>query len=186
MNRAGKLTIAMILTLGVGFIAGRWTAHDHNRALAEDVTAQTAEAPSTDNPAQQPTWRAKVTRVIDGRTVEITYQPPQPVHMLVRLLQVDAPYEHQRNYKAPRAALAQMVYGKQVQLRFEEPGELDQDRTCRILAYLIADGKNANLEMVRQGAAKYLTRYGQGRYPEAFSEAQAEARQAKRGVWSEQ
>jgi endonuclease YncB( thermonuclease family) len=53
------------------------------------------------------------------------------------------------------------------------------------LAYLVADGKNANLEMVRQGAAKYLTRYGQGRYPEAFGQAQIEARQANRGVWAE-
>jgi endonuclease YncB( thermonuclease family) len=185
MKRTGKLSIALLVAVAIGFIAGRWTDDVKRPALAQDVTAQTDQALPTDNAAQQPTWRAKVTRVIDGRTVEVRFRPPEPVHMLVRLLQVDAPYEHQRDYKPPRAALAQMVYGKQVELRFEEPGELDQDRTCRILAYLVADGKNANLEMVRQGAAKYLTRYGQGRYPEAFGQAQTEARQANRGVWAE-
>ena len=51
-----------------------------------------------------------------------------------------------------------------------------------LLAFVIADGVNVNAELVRQSLSKPYTKYGKGRLHEQFVAAEAEAREAKRGL----
>jgi endonuclease YncB( thermonuclease family) len=76
-----------------------------------------------------------------------------------------------------------------VRIERDHPGEI-RDRFNRYLAYVIAqkDGKwlNYNVEAVRAGMSPYFTKYGYSRrYHNDFVEAQDEARNAKRGIWSD-
>ncbi len=74
-----------------------------------------------------------------------------------------------------------------VRLERDHPGEI-RDYYGRYLAYVMVerDGKwvNYNLEAVRAGYSPYYTKYGRSRrFHQEFLEAQAQAREAKRGVW---
>ena len=76
-----------------------------------------------------------------------------------------------------------------VRIERDHPGEI-RDRFNRYLAYAIANkgGKwlNYNVEAVRAGMSPYFTKYGYSRrYHNEFVAAQDEARNAKRGIWSE-
>ncbi|WP_394699454.1 thermonuclease family protein [uncultured Desulfobacter sp.] len=56
----------------------------------------------------------------------------------------------------------------------------------RLLAYVILDGKNFNLELVRQGWSKYYTKYGKSeKYHSDFLIAENEAMHERLNIWSE-
>lgn len=60
------------------------------------------------------------------------------------------------------------------------------DRYNRILGVIFLEGKNINLEMVKAGLAEVY----RGKLPKGFDstpclKAEAEAREAKRGMWSQ-
>lgn len=116
-------------------------------------------------------WRARqIVRVMfDGRDES------------VRLLRIDTVERGQPGYEEAGAALAEMIGDSTVRLEFEIPGKVERDRFKRLLAYVILpDGRNANVEMVRQGWSKFWKRYGRGR----LADQEAEAREAKRGLWA--
>lgn len=74
-----------------------------------------------------------------------------------------------------------------VRLERDHPGEI-RDYYGRYLAYVFAlkNGQwiNYNIECVRAGMAPYFTKYGiSRRFDKEFREAQAEAREAHRGIW---
>lgn len=78
---------------------------------------------------------------------------------------------------------------ERVRLEHDHPGEI-RDFYNRYLAYVFAlkDGRwvNYNLEVVRAGWSPYFAKYGQSRrFHEAFLQAQAEAREARRGIWGD-
>ncbi len=54
----------------------------------------------------------------------------------------------------------------------------------RLLAYLYVDGKNLNVELVRQGFSPHYVKYGRGRLANQFDAAEQEARAAKRRIWA--
>ena len=125
----------------------------------------------------------RVVRVFDGDTIQIqgTGRP-----RTVRLAAIDAPEKS----KAPgepgqafaersKAFLSNLVYGKPVRLESFGP-----DRYGRILAVVYCDGKNVNLEMVREGLAEVY----RGKLPERvdkdiFFSAEKKARQGTVGMW---
>lgn len=77
-----------------------------------------------------------------------------------------------------------------VRLERDHPGEI-RDFYNRYLAYVFAfkDGQwvNYNVESVRAGWSPYFTKYGRSRrFHEAFLQAQAEAREARRGIWGDE
>ena len=54
----------------------------------------------------------------------------------------------------------------------------------RLLAYLYdEDGRNLNLEMIRLGWTPFYRKYGDGRFPVAFTEAHLDAYVRRRGHW---
>ena len=68
--------------------------------------------------------------------------------------------------------------------------ELEGDRIRgnygRLLAYVIIDGVNFNLELVRQGLSPYYTKYGHSeRYDAEFIAAEKEARDEGLGIWGD-
>jgi endonuclease YncB( thermonuclease family) len=74
-----------------------------------------------------------------------------------------------------------------VRLERDHPGEI-RDFFGRYLAYVYAkkDGRwvNYNLECVRAGMSPYFQKYGRSRrFHAEFVRAQAEAREARRGIW---
>lgn len=140
-------------------------------------------------PAAQPgdLFVVRVLRVVDGDTLVVKYGNKEE---RVRLLRVDTPESvHQdvlRNTPMGRKAsdfTRGRLEGEQV--RLECPPLETHDRFGRRLAYIIQNGQNFNVELVREGYSPYYTKYGKSeRYDADFRRAEREAQSNKRGVWA--
>jgi len=189
-TRRATLPVAVVVGLAVGFLVGRQTARqpeaDHAQA-AVGTEGPTAHAPTSGIISTRPTTSQScpVVRVIDGDTLIVRYRPPGPMDERVRLLNVDTPERGRPGHREATDALRRLVAGKRVNLDFERPGRPKRDGFGRLLAYVIADGLNVNLELVRLGRSRFCTDYGRGRLADAFEGAEREARDAGRGLWSE-
>jgi micrococcal nuclease len=116
-----------------------------------------------------------VATVVDGDTIELTDG------RRVRYIGVNTPERDQPYYKEATDANRQLVAGKQVQL------ELDVetfDQYGRTLAYVWVGGVMANWEIVNRGFANAFTVPPNVRYEEQFRQAEREAREAGRGLWT--
>jgi micrococcal nuclease len=126
-------------------------------------------------------------RVIDGDTIELSHGEK------VRYIGIDTPEIRERQgskwlYRPmPYAEEAKdfnrrLVEGKPVRLEFDVQ---KRDRYNRLLAYVYAGDKMVNLEMVKEGYAMIYTYPPNVKYVDEFLEAQREARENKRGLWSD-
>lgn len=122
----------------------------------------------------------KVTRVIDGDTIEIeggervryigidtpeTVDPRKPV----QCFGVEASKKNK-----------ELVEGQKVRL---EKDVTDRDKYNRLLRYVWAGDTFVNLELVKQGFAQSYSYPPDIKYQDRFVAAQKEAREAKRGLW---
>jgi micrococcal nuclease len=129
---------------------------------------------------------ARVKRIVDGDTLVVETAGRED---RVRLLRVDTPEIHRAESErqeslARKAEEYAQLHLQGRQIRLETPGRGERDRYGRLLAYVLLEGKNFNVELVRQGYSRYETRFGRSQlYGEAFREAQREARLAGRGLW---
>jgi endonuclease YncB( thermonuclease family) len=129
----------------------------------------------------------KVVRAVDGDTVVIEYFGKQEK---VRLLCVNTPEsvhpDKKQNIPMGKVAsdfTATKLTGKYVELEF---GPERRDRYGRLLGYLILEGVNFNVEMVRNGLSPYYTKYGLSRrYDRQFREAEKFARKNKLNIWGD-
>lgn len=188
--------VAVAVALAVGFTVGQVVALDEVESETAPATPKYPQRESTtekrdanvpaDGSLLDSQYAAQVLRVFSGEEVEILYQPTEPLEFDVRLLQVDMP-RYGPEAETAREAVARMVYGKRIYLVWENPSEpMARLRDGRFLAYLFTeDGVNVNLELVRQGVSPYVTRFGEGRFPEQFRQAEQQAKEAKRGIWAE-
>ena len=127
-----------------------------------------------------------VTRVVDGDTVVVRHRGKTEK---VRLLHVDTPEsvhpDPARNSSLGKAASAytrSRLLGKQVSLAF---GPERRGRYGRLLAYVILDGINVNLELVRRGWSPYYTKYGKSRtLHNEFTAAQRMAKSNAFNIWA--
>lgn len=111
-----------------------------------------------------------MTRVVDGDTVYVECAARDWAK--VRLLNIDTPERGQDGFEEASAALETLVGGRDdVYLLFESEGNPSYGRYKRLLAYLLVDGVNVNVEMVRLGFSEFYTKYGEGRFPRAFRAA---------------
>ena len=101
----------------------------------------------------------------------------------MRLLRINTPEKNEAGYGEATRALESLVRGKTLYLEFEHPRVYKRDVYDRLLAYVHAGNKNLNIEMVRLGWTSFWTRYGKGKYEEAFVSAEKEALLAKQGLW---
>jgi micrococcal nuclease len=123
-----------------------------------------------------------VARVIDGDTILLAN------HARVRLLGADSPEtKHPSLPPQPWGAEAtdftRAFIGEQpVRLAFDR--EL-KDKYGRFLAYVYVDDRMLNEELLRAGLARALLQYPYSdEMKRRFQKAEAEAKAAKRGIWS--
>lgn len=134
--------------------------------------------------SQSPDNVVKVTRAVDGDTIEVTYNGKEEK---VRLIGVDTPEtKHPTKPVEPygpeaSAFTKKTLEGKKVRLEFDVQ---ERDKYGRLLAYLyLEDGTFFNAELLRQGFAQVLTVPPNVRHADEFVKLQREAREAKRGLW---
>jgi endonuclease YncB( thermonuclease family) len=133
-------------------------------------------SPDTSKPSGE---TAVVAYVNDGDTLRTT------TGQRVRLVQIDAPELHGDCYgKAALSALSALT-PKGTRIRLVRDPALDsKDAYGRLLRYVFVNGTNANLALVREGAASPYFFHGDlGRYAKDMLTAVDEARYAKRGYW---
>jgi endonuclease YncB( thermonuclease family) len=94
----------------------------------------------------------------------------------IRIFGIDAPERSQPWSRRAREALSERVYGKMVRI---EPVERDRHR--RIVAEVRADGASVGEAQVRDGHAWVFRRYTDS---QALLALEAEAKAARRGLWS--
>ena len=141
---------------------------------------QPAEAPlSTEGRTE-----VMVERVVDGDTFIIRSAEKERV----RLIGVDTPEtvkpDHPVEPFGPEAGALtrQWIEGRRVVLEFDRE---KRDKYGRLLAYVWVDGKMLNEELLRQGLGRALLQYHfSAERKEVFRRAEAEARAARRGIWS--
>lgn len=141
---------------------------------------QPAETPlSTEGRAE-----VAVERVVDGDTFIIRSATKDRV----RLIGVDTPEtvkpDHPVEPFGPEASAMtkQWIEGRSVVLEFDRE---KRDKYGRLLAYVWVDGKMLNEELLRQGLGRALLQYNfSAERKEIFRGAEAEARAARRGIWS--
>ncbi len=77
----------------------------------------------------------------------------------------------------------QQLNGEFIDLEFEGN---ERDRYGRLLAYVVINGKNFNLELVSQGLAPYYTKYGKSKkYDDEFKAAEKQARKQGLNIWGD-
>lgn len=129
----------------------------------------------------------RVVRAVDGDTVLVVHHEKEEK---VRLLCIDTPesVHPDKKQNIPMGKVASeftstRLSGKYVDLEF---GPELRDRHGRLLAYVLVDGKNFNLEVVRQGLSPYYTKYGLSqKYDQDFREAEKFARRNKLNIWGD-
>jgi micrococcal nuclease len=118
----------------------------------------------------------KVTRVIDGDTVDVLLSSGS---IRVRLHGVDAPERDQPGGIAATAWLTQQVADRQVTL---EP--VSQDQYDRIVAVVHLEDRNINRDLVQTGHAWAYRRYMR-RSDEQLCRLEERARRKGTGLWAE-
>ena len=126
-----------------------------------------------------------VVRVTDGDTVKIT--PEIDGEDRVRLIGVDTPETDPERGPEPYGEEAarftqRSLEDQNVTLEFDVEREDDYGR---LLSYAyLPDGSMFNETLLREGYAQVATFPPNTRYLERFEDAQREAREARRGLWS--
>ena len=115
-----------------------------------------------------------VTKVSDGDTIWVTSKSGREK---IRLDRIDAPERDQPYGKEATAVLRSKVYEKSVRVEYEKRDQYD-----RVLGIVYLGTNDVNLAMVREGAAWHYRYFDK---TPAYSEAEAEAKLAKRGLWAD-
>jgi micrococcal nuclease len=117
-----------------------------------------------------------VNRVIDGDTIELTDG------RRIRYIGINTPEHGQPYYEAATNLNRQLVEGQELRLELDEE---PFDRYNRTLAYVWVGDQLVNLEIVQQGFANAFFIPPNNRYETEIRQAEAEAHQAKQGIWQE-
>lgn len=118
--------------------------------------------------------RGKVVAITDGDTIKVLDDLDKGV-LKIRLNKIDAPEKNQAFGQKSKQYLSNLVFGKQVIIRFKEI-----DRYGRILGLIYIDGVEVNLQMVKAGMAWHYAYYDK---TPAYIEAEKKARASKVGLW---
>ena len=118
----------------------------------------------------------QVVRVSDGDTITVqAADSVEPVR--VRLAQIDAPEKKQPYGPEAKAALTALLSAHSVTVEYEKT-----DRYGRIIGQVTADGVDVNRTLVETGMAWVYRDYP---HTVAYEHAEAGAREAHRGLWTD-
>jgi micrococcal nuclease len=129
--------------------------------------------------------QARVTRVVDGDTVEATVDGKTED---VRYIGIDTPESVKPDTPVECYALEashfneRLVEGEEVRLDFDAER---RDVYGRLLAYVHLGDRFVNADLVRLGYARTLTIAPNTRYANLFDRLEREAAADERGLWSE-
>ena len=121
-------------------------------------------------------FRGRVTRVIDGDTVEVFYKK-KPVR--VRFFGIDAPERDQPFGKKATQFLVDLVDGKEVEVIVKSKD--NYGRTIGVL-YLPSSLHSVNETLLAEGLAWWYTRFA--KHAHNYKRLQAQARAKSIGLWS--
>lgn len=134
--------------------------------------------PWMDNLPWQHKWL--VLRVVDGDSTLIRYKGKMTA---VQLVYVNAPEKGKPHWEESRDALMSKIAGQRVELRFRDPGVEERDFYGRLLACIHLDDRSINLEMIREGFARYRHDDNAEMQDLDLMNAEREAREHKLGLW---
>jgi micrococcal nuclease len=120
-------------------------------------------------------FQAEVVGISDGDTIRVLASGKE---IKIRLASIDCPERKQPFGKKAKRFARDIVAGKIVEI---EP--VTKDRYGRTVAWVIADGKNVNKELVRAGLAWWYRKYAPN--DAELEQLEKEAREAGRGLWVE-
>jgi endonuclease YncB( thermonuclease family) len=123
--------------------------------------------------AQATTLHGKVVHIADGDTLTILTESKQQVK--IRLAGIDTPEKAQPFGNKAKQALAALTFQKQALIEVET-----KDQYGRTVGTVIVNGSDVNAELVRQGMAWVYRKYTND---QKLYKLEAEAKQAKRGLW---
>ena len=125
------------------------------------------------------TITGSVVRITDGDTLVVI--DTNKIQHKIRLMGIDAPEKKQAYGKKSKDNLSDLVAGKHVVVEYDK-----LDRYKRVIGKIVLSGKDLNLEQITSGMAWHYKKY-QGEQSQSdrmkYSEAESEARHAKRGLW---
>jgi micrococcal nuclease len=169
-RRAPGAAAAALLVVGLVLLLSR------NDDGSQDDSSSTVASRSR-------TLEAKVVRAVDGDTIEVA--TPDGTED-VRYIGVDTPESVKPGTPvqcyAKRASHFndRLVTGRAVRLRFDRER---RDVYGRLLAYVYADGRFVNAELVRRGLARTLTIPPNTSHAGLFDRLASRAGRAGRGLW---
>lgn len=106
--------------------------------------------------------KVNVVRIIDGDTIVVGNN----TH--VRMLGINTPEKGELYYKEAKDFLNNSIFNRTIRLEY---GRDKTDLYDRTLAYVFLDGKNINLEQVRNGFANFYFPSGKDAYYQNFKDA---------------
>ena len=121
------------------------------------------------------TLKGRVVSVADGDT--ITILGDENSQYKIRLNAIDAPEKSQAFGQKSKQQLSNYVFGKDVTVKWKS-----KDKYGRVLGTVFVGNTDINLQMVRDGFAHHYKRFDSS---PAYAAAEAEARQKRRGLWSD-
>lgn len=119
------------------------------------------------------TLTGRVVGVTDGDTLTLLQNRQQT---RIRLAEIDTPEKKQPYGQKAKQALSDLVFGQTVDVIV-----VDTDRYGRTIGKVLVDGLDVNRQLVRDGMAWVYRRYN--RDP-TLLQVEADARAARRGLWS--
>lgn len=167
------LAVAAVVLVGAAIaVVGALRAGLDPGASTEGRSSPAAD-PGPDLPAAEDARGWRVVNVVDGDTLDV--RSPGGAEERVRVIGIDAPERGECGYGEASVAVADLVFGRDVDL---VPGARgDRDRYGRLLRYVDVDGVDAGLELLHQGLAiaRYDSRDGYGAHPREAAYVAADA-----------
>jgi len=123
----------------------------------------------------------RVVAIQDGDTVTIL--DADRVQHRVRIAGIDAPEKSQAFGEAAKQSLAHLVHGQRVDAHCPK-----RDRYGREVCSVYLGTRDVGLEQVRAGYAWWYREYAREQTPDdraSYEAAEAEAREARRGLWTD-
>ena len=174
-----KLTIgSLLLLLAFAFYAGflRDPGPPAKEAPAEKPVAKPKKSKPKKPLRDLTVFEGKVIGIKDGDTFEVLYDS---IPERVRLADIDCPEKSQAFGKNARQYASELCFGKVVTVT--STGK--RDRYKRIVGTIVTqEGINVNQALVKAGLAWHYRQYSKN---ELLTEIEAEAREAKIGLWAD-
>jgi len=124
-------------------------------------------------------FSGKVVGIADGDTA--TVLDDTNTQHKIRFLGIDAPEKSQAFGQKSKQNLSDLIFGKTVRVQV-----LKRDKYNREIAKILLDGKDINLQQVKDGFAWHYKEYQREQTTDdrkLYSDSEEEARKAKRGLW---